>query len=95
MLEVTTTLTAAVIEIAHEAGSLLSENLSSLHNQIKTKPDNTPVTLLDKRLNTFIVQRLRYLTPSVAILAEEDQQHAEVACDEFWCVDPIDGTKGL
>ncbi len=96
MLTEINSLSTHLVEIAGEAGALLQHAMPSLSEySVTLKVDNTPVTDLDKKINDFLVAQLERLTPGVAILAEEDKQHSLLPLDEFWCVDPIDGTKGL
>jgi 3'(2'), 5'-bisphosphate nucleotidase len=85
------------VEIAESAGQLLLQEKSKLQSlSVEKKKDNTPVTVLDRLLNQFIIEKLVTLTPGLPVVAEEDQSpdydHDLV---DFWCVDPIDGTKAL
>jgi 3'(2'), 5'-bisphosphate nucleotidase len=64
---------------------------------VQSKADLTPVTLADTLAERIIVGALRAATPDIPVIAEE-----EVAAglrvapgDEYWLVDPLDGTRGF
>lgn len=61
------------------------------------KADRSPVTEADLAANALIVSRLKALTPSIPIVAEEDMADEatgpDVSRGRFWLVDPLDGTK--
>lgn len=61
----------------------------------RAKSDASPVTDADERAEALIVPALRALTPDVPIVAEESVAAGDVPAvgDEFWLVDPLDGTK--
>lgn len=60
--------------------------------EIEIKPDNSPVTNVDKLVSQIIVDGLKKLTPEIMIISEEEE--IPVSGDyTFWLVDPIDGTK--
>src|SRR5438552_186865 len=83
----------AAIEIAHEAGKVLVEELSR-PLEIAYKGDEVDiVTQADKRSERLIVERLRKYFPEHAIAAEEGTGHESASASEFrWHVDPLDGT---
>ena len=84
------------VEIAHEAGKILSEELSRPLD-IAYKGDEVDlVTQADKRSERFIVERLTKYFPDHAIAAEEGTGHESAAASEFrWHVDPLDGTTNF
>jgi 3'(2'), 5'-bisphosphate nucleotidase len=60
------------------------------------KSDDSPVTEADKAADAFICEELRRLTPHIPIVSEEGTQDASAMHHgTFWCVDPLDGTKGF
>lgn len=60
------------------------------------KPGNSPVTEADIAADRLITERLRALAPHVPIISEEGGQLVDVSSSPyFWCVDPLDGTKGF
>ncbi|QEP45218.1 3'(2'),5'-bisphosphate nucleotidase [Ectothiorhodospiraceae bacterium BW-2] len=88
-------LTAAVIEIAHEAGRTLLE-LYATELKVEQKADMTPVTAADLAAHRLIQQRLQQLTPAIPVLSEESatipfSERQQWRC--YWLVDPLDGTR--
>jgi 3'(2'), 5'-bisphosphate nucleotidase len=62
---------------------------------IQIKSDRSPVTKADIESNAYIVNELRKLDPNIPIIAEENQDNNLINInDEFWLVDPLDGTAG-
>src|SRR5207248_1162903 len=84
------------VEIAHEAGKILIEELSRPLD-ITYKGDEVDlVTQADKRSERFIVERLTKYFPDHAIAAEEGTGHESATASEFrWHVDPLDGTTNF
>jgi 3'(2'), 5'-bisphosphate nucleotidase len=74
-----------------EAG-LIAHKLQSKDIHIEIKPDNSPVTNVDKLVSEMIIDGLKKLTPDVMIISEEGNL-PENGASSFWLVDPIDGTK--
>lgn len=64
---------------------------------VTRKGDGSPVTLADQASEDIIVAGLKRLTPNIPIIAEElaEAGHAPdiQTADEYWLVDPLDGTK--
>ena len=57
------------------------------------KPDNTPVSNGDLEVNRIITKKLLELTPDIPIVSEETSHNkASNNLENFWLVDPIDGT---
>ncbi len=57
------------------------------------KPDNTPVSNGDLEVNKIITKKLSDLTPSIPIISEEKSDNKlNKNLENFWLVDPIDGT---
>src|SRR5258708_8838350 len=87
-------LTAAV-EIAREAGAILSEEFDR-PLQITYKGDADLVTQADKRSEAAIVKRLTEFFPEHGIAAEEGTGHESASQSEYrWHVDPLDGTTNF
>lgn len=64
--------------------------------QVIFKKDDSPVTLADRASHEIIASGLHALTPDIPVMSEEGattpyaiRRHWE----NFWCVDPLDGTK--
>jgi 3'(2'), 5'-bisphosphate nucleotidase len=82
-------------EIAQQAGKIVMSYYKTPLD-IVTKSDNSPVTRADIDANNFIVEALTKLTPSIPVIAEENNENnLEVSSDMFWLVDPLDGTVGF
>eukprot|EP01057_Protomagalhaensia_wolfi_P005698 Protomagalhaensia_wolfi_Nauph_80__5697@NODE_674_length_2140_cov_9_425512_g501_i0_p2_GENE_NODE_674_length_2140_cov_9_425512_g501_i0NODE_674_length_2140_cov_9_425512_g501_i0_p2_ORF_typecomplete_len302_score52_56Inositol_P/PF00459_25/1_3e56FBPase/PF00316_20/0_12_NODE_674_length_2140_cov_9_425512_g501_i064906 len=87
-----------LVDIVREAGRIILEiyGNESASWEVTFKADQSPVTLADKKANTYILERLQSLYPQIPIISEESVQ---VPYEErrnwewFWCVDPLDGTK--
>jgi myo-inositol-1(or 4)-monophosphatase len=82
------------VETAWLAGRL---TLGYFQSQIRPdfKPDQTPVTVADKKAEELIRSRIEKKFPDHAIVGEEygasDRQTSELC----WYIDPIDGTKAF
>lgn len=62
-----------------------------------TKLDGSPVTLADQRAEMVIENGLKALAPNIPMIGEEAVADGRIPeCgDTFFCVDPLDGTKGF
>ncbi len=59
----------------------------------KIKSDNTPVSNGDLEVNKIISEALKKLTPEIPIISEETSENKSLKdLNDFWLVDPIDGT---
>ena len=59
----------------------------------KIKPDNTPVSNGDLEVNKIVTNKINDLTPNIPIISEETSENKSVNnLNNFWLVDPIDGT---
>ena len=59
----------------------------------KMKSDNTPVSNGDLEVNEILSTKLKELTPSIPIISEETSDNKLINnLENFWLVDPIDGT---
>ena len=60
------------------------------------KADNSPLTEADLLANALICDALNAAYPNIPILSEETKAapyEERQGWKEYWCVDPIDGTK--
>jgi 3'(2'), 5'-bisphosphate nucleotidase len=58
------------------------------------KPDNTPVTNGDIEVNKILTKKISEITPNIVIVSEENAAHKnDKNLENFWLIDPIDGTK--
>jgi 3'(2'), 5'-bisphosphate nucleotidase len=62
---------------------------------VHTKTDDSPVTAADHVAEEIILEALRQHAPGIAVVAEEQVAagHVPAVADEFFLVDPLDGTK--
>lgn len=80
--------------IVREAGALI---MTYYNGQFGTrqKDDHSPVTDADVLANQLIVNKLNILTPSIPVIAEEDEMPGIEGAELFWLVDPLDGTRAF
>ncbi len=81
-----------LIQTFLHAGEIsLSLRKKGLTNIIKS--DNTPVSNGDMEVNKIIIKKLIELTPNIPIISEETSHNKTTKkLEDFWLVDPIDGT---
>ena len=83
-----------ILNIALEAG----EEILKVYNQnivVKSKEDNSPLTIADINSNKIIINRLQNLKPNFPILSEESliDWNERKDWNKYWLIDPLDGTK--
>jgi myo-inositol-1(or 4)-monophosphatase len=83
-------LNQVAIELAHDAGKIIIQNL---HVGVKRewKSDDTPVTAVDKQINQLVIDTIHDKFPEHSILAEEGSDLTR-SSEYIWVCDPIDGT---
>jgi len=84
-----------VIKLSQEAGKAILDIYNS-DTSYKIKSDNSPLTKADLTSNKIITDYLKKLTPSIPILSEEESKipfKIRSSWDEYWLIDPLDGTK--
>jgi len=89
------TLLEPVLTIAHGAGERILE-IYAQPFEVHDKSDGSPVTVADQAAHEFICAELAKLTPNCPVLSEESSdavKQARLEWQEFWLVDPLDGTK--
>ena len=92
-------LVEGAINIARDAGARITEIYKKLEGNnailIKSKSDNSPLTIADLASHRTIINGLNALDPSIPIVSEEDALSFEVGPlnQIFWLIDPLDGTK--
>ena len=85
----------SVISIGRSAGREILEIYRSDFD-VEMKDDNSPLTAADRAAHQVIQTSLEKLTPDIPVWSEESATiaYAERAgWEEFWLVDPLDGTK--
>ncbi len=62
--------------------------------EVNFKDDGSPVTLADEAAEKTILKKLKEIIPDVPIVSEENaSSHNSDATDQFFLIDPLDGTK--
>lgn len=60
---------------------------------VEHKQDQSPVTQADYRVNEFITRALKQTFPLIPLLSEEGDNSQRKQWQNFWLLDPLDGTK--
>jgi 3'(2'),5'-bisphosphate nucleotidase len=81
-------------EAALEAGRAAHEIYLGAF-EVQRKADQSPVTAADHAAEAIILERLQQIAPGVPVVAEEEVAAGRVPAigNEFFLVDPLDGTK--
>ena len=87
---------AAMIDAALAAGREIARIYAD-GCEAQAKSDGSPVTIADRAAEAIILERLSRDCPGIPILAEEEAAEGRIPLlgDRFFCVDPLDGTKGF
>jgi len=80
-------------KLAIEAGAKIMAVYNSNDFEVKSKSDNSPVTIADETADAHIFAGLRAAFPDVAIVTEEQSDTHAFEGKTFFIVDPLDGTK--
>jgi 3'(2'), 5'-bisphosphate nucleotidase len=85
-----------MIEAALAAGEEI-ERLYLEGCEAEEKLDGSPVTIADRHAELIILERLARAFPHIPVLAEEEACAGRIPelGQLFFCVDPLDGTKGF
>lgn len=92
----TSALLRIMIDAALEAGREI-EAIYGAGCAEEVKADGSPVTEADRRAEAIILRHLRSAYPDIPVLAEEEASAGRVPDigPLFFCVDPLDGTRGF
>lgn len=84
------------VQTALEAGAEI-EAIYGAGCATEVKEDGSPVTEADRRAEAIILARLSAAYPDIPVLAEEEACAGRIPDigRRFFCVDPLDGTKGF
>lgn len=84
----------AIVAAAIEAGKIVHDFYRGEFD-VRRKADATPVTDADHAAEAVILRRLQEIAPRTPVIAEEEVAAGRVpaAGNEFFLVDPLDGTK--
>jgi len=88
---------STAIKAARRAGNLINRASLDLGQiKVSVKQQNDFVTEVDRAAEATIIETLREVYPSHAILAEESGDSRPVPESEFqWIIDPLDGTTNF
>ncbi|MCV7194278.1 histidinol-phosphatase [Mycolicibacterium brumae] len=84
---------ALALDLADHADSVTLQRFGALDLQVDTKPDLTPVTDADSRVEAELRELLAAHRPDDAIFGEEFG--GVPGAGRQWVIDPIDGTKNF
>ena len=88
---------APFLDVAVAAAKAAAEDIMCYYRgdfEVEIKPDQTPVTVADRRAENIIRQILLDAFPDHGFFGEEGgKEHADA--EYLWLVDPIDGTKSF
>ena len=59
----------------------------------ENKADGSPLTLADKTSNNILTKGLKRITPEIQVISEETFKTSIIYEDNYWLIDPLDGTK--
>lgn len=84
-----------VVEVARSAGELVMAMYDCKSVSVQRKSDSSPVTEADAASEDYILLALGKLTPRIPVVSEEAASKGCIPsiADQFWLVDPLDGTK--
>lgn len=87
----------ALINIAYQAGDVIMMHYKNVETlEIKSKSNQTPVTIADIAAHDIVFNALKKLTPDIPVLSEEGGEISfaeRQSWRKYWLVDPLDGTK--
>ncbi len=79
--------------LALEAGRAIMKIYALDDFEVKTKSDESPVTIADEAADKIIYEGLSKAFPEAVIVTEEQGDTHKSQADTFLIVDPLDGTK--
>ena len=92
-IEETKKITLSLIDTFNKA-SQIALDLRKLGLTKEIKSDNTPVSNGDIEVNKILTNKIKEITPNIAIISEESSDHKkDNNLKDFWLIDPIDGTR--
>lgn len=78
-------------DLAKKSGEIIRGNFGKTHS-VELKGDLSPVTAIDKQINTLVAESLKAAFPADALLGEEESYG--IGNERYqWICDPLDGTK--
>ena len=86
-------LTRVMRELALQAGDKIMEIYGQEDFDVRSKSDESPVTVADEAADAIISAGLRAAFPDTPLVTEEQAASHTVSARTFLIVDPLDGTK--
>lgn len=80
------------LKMAKSADVLAMSKFRALDLSVETKPDFTPVTEVDRAIETAIRETLAEQRPTDGVIGEEFP-NTNIQAERVWIIDPIDATK--
>ena len=82
-----------LIDTFFEAGEI-AKKISDQGVKITIKEDKSPVTDGDLAVDKILNEKIKKITPEIPIVSEETvKTNIKIENENFWLIDPIDGTK--
>jgi 3'(2'),5'-bisphosphate nucleotidase len=93
-------MTSPLLQVMIEAALAAGDEIERIYDEgceAEEKLDGSPVTIADRHAELIILERLGHAFPDIAVLAEEEAAAGRIPelGERFFCVDPLDGTKGF
>jgi len=85
-----------LIELQKAARDAGNEIMKIYANSIEAnyKEDGSPITLADQVAEVIILDKLKEIAPEIPVISEENtSSHNLSATEQFFLIDPLDGTK--
>ncbi|PJI85805.1 3'(2'),5'-bisphosphate nucleotidase [Yoonia maricola] len=86
-------LTNVMRDLALQAGDKIMEIYGSDDFEVRSKSDESPVTIADEAADAIISAGLRAAFPDIPLVTEEQAASHAQSVSTFLIVDPLDGTK--
>jgi len=89
-------LARALIPSVRKAGRAIMNVYARAHVTTRTKRDASPVTEADEKAEAILILAIQAKVPGIPIVAEEHSERFGVptnAGEEYFLIDPLDGTK--
>jgi myo-inositol-1(or 4)-monophosphatase len=87
---------SAAVELADAAGRVALEAFrGTVALEFKGKKQDSPVTALDRDIETFLRTELKKRFPTHGLLGEEHADDIAAEAEYVWVIDPVDGTANF
>lgn len=80
-------------DLARRAGAIIKDSFND-NLAVELKPDHSPVTEVDKRINKLVIEEIKAKFPEHGVLGEEASN--STGNEQYrWLCDPLDGTMAF